>query len=82
MAIITQTGVKFQASRFTNPRDNDKRIVKQPAKMLTGPREHFFTNRIVNYWNYLSYDIFNAPLVNSFKKKLDDFIRDNPNLFV
>ena len=44
---------------------------------LTKPRTHhnlysnFFTNRVINTWNSLPYDIVNAPSLNSFKNKID-----------
>ena len=33
----------------------------------------FFTNRIVNNWNSLPYDVANATSVNSFKNKFDNY---------
>jgi len=36
----------------------------------------FFTQRVVNNWNRLSFYTVQAPSVNAFMNKLDDFLRD------
>jgi len=39
-------------------------------------RKFFFSHRSVNGWNYLPQHIIEAPSVNSFKKRLDDYYQD------
>ena len=36
-------------------------------------RKHFFSNRVVNYWNNLPLEIRSVPGVNSFKNEYDDY---------
>jgi len=39
-------------------------------------RKFFFSQRVVNSWNSLPQHIVEAPSVNSFKKRLDDYYND------
>jgi len=39
-------------------------------------RKFFFTQRVVNIWNSLPQHVVEAPSVNSFKKRLDDYYQD------
>ena len=43
-----------------------------PAKAKLELRKTFFTNRIVNVWNDIPYEIRTAPSVNSFKNQYGD----------
>lgn len=65
-----------------NLRGHDYKLVKEPAYKLRGPRCHFFSNRIVNYWNSLSSDVVNSTSLNLFKSKLDEFMENNMDIFV
>ena len=46
------------------------------------PRDHFFTNRIIPYWNALPDDVKHAPTVNSFKNRLDNFNSSQRNFTI
>jgi len=39
-------------------------------------RQRFFSQRVVNTWNRLSALVVQAPTVNNFKKRLDDWSTD------
>jgi len=39
-------------------------------------RKFFFSQRVVNSWNSLPQRVIEAPSVNSFKKRLDDYYQD------
>ena len=39
-------------------------------------KKNFFTQRVVNDWNRLTSYIVEAPSVNAFKNRLDDFLPD------
>ncbi len=41
-------------------------------------RKHFFTNRVVKIWNSFPPDVVNAPSVNAFKNRLDEFWVEQP----
>ena len=36
-------------------------------------RKHFFTQRVVNFWNSLPQSVVDADSINSFKNRLDKF---------
>ena len=55
-----------------NIRGNKHRINRQFIKNFP-QRDHFFTNRIVPYWNELPEEVINSRTVNSFKKKYDKY---------
>ena len=50
-------------------RTNGFKIIKQRTN--TTAYQHFFTNRVVNYWNGLPRHVVNVDSVNSFKNALD-----------
>ena len=41
------------------------------------PRFNFLTNRVTTIWNKLPTDVVNAPSLNSFKAKLDVWMKAN-----
>ena len=43
------------------------------AKATLELRKNFFTNRIVNVWNDIPYEIRTAPSINSFKNQYDEY---------
>ena len=53
-------------------RGNKHRINRQFIKKLP-QKDHFFTNRIIPYWNELSEEVINSRTVNTFKKKYDKY---------
>ena len=40
-------------------------------------RQHYFSLRVTDDWNNLSYEVVNAPSLDSFKSRLDKFLRDD-----
>ena len=42
-------------------------------------RKNFFTQRVVNGWNRLISHVVEAPSVNAFKNRLDNFLPDMDN---
>jgi len=47
---------------------------------MTTVRQNFFSLRIVNEWNKLPQDVVEAPLINTFKNRLDRHWHDMGNL--
>ena len=39
--------------------------------------KNWFTNRVVDEWNKLSVNVVNAETIDSFKKRLDEFMDDS-----
>ena len=66
----------FSIDRSNHTRSNGLKI--KPKRFKTLEAKHFFFNRIVNVWNKLPSDAVNSPSIESFKNKLDKFLRDNP----
>ena len=64
-------------------RGNSMRLVRQTFKSktrndfayFTTVRDHFFSNRVVGEWNDLPNNVIGAPSLNSFKARLDEFLR-------
>ena len=52
-------------------RGHDLRLHKSMANYDL--RKYFFSNRIVNVWNYLPGHVVNADTINCFKSRLDKF---------
>ena len=52
-------------------RGHDLRLHKSRAKYDL--RKYFFSNRVVNIWNFLPGHVVNADTVNCFKSRLDKF---------
>ena len=44
-------------------------------------RKFFFSNRVVDTWNSLSEEVVNAPSVNAFKNKLDNYWKKSPSVY-
>ena len=71
-----------ERERNMNTRGNDKRIYGQkfPSKEINNnyaavsSRMDFLTNRIVKDWNALPDHVVNAPSVNAFKARLDEWL--------
>ncbi len=58
----------------TNLRGHSKKLFLQRAE--NSLRKNSFAIRIVKIWNSLPEDVVNAPSINSFKNKLDEFLED------
>ena len=76
---IIQGHEKVDASKFfkfsNNPRPSryhSKQIMKQ--KFRTDVRKHFFSQRVINFWNRLPSSVVNSNSVDTFKKHLDAFL--------
>ena len=68
---------------FTRVRSNSTR---NHGFKITGKRfstteaKYFFTNRIVNIWNNLPFNVVNATTIETFKNRLDRYFITNPRL--
>ena len=68
--IYDHESTKFLLKFAVGPtRSNGFKIVKQHTN--TTACQHFFSNRVVNYWNGLPHHVVNVDSVNSFKNALD-----------
>ncbi len=63
---------------ITNLRGHSKKLFLQRAE--NNLRKNSFTIRIVKIWNSLPEEIVNAPSVNSFKNRIDEFLQHQDNL--
>jgi len=59
------------SSRHT--RGHSLKLYKRHCRLDAGK---FFSRRVVNSWNSLPQHVIEAPSVNSFKKRLDDYYQD------
>ena len=57
-------------------RNNGFKIIPRRFKSLEA--KYFFFNRIVNIWNKLPSEIVNSNSIESFKNKVDKYMKDNP----
>ena len=64
----------FSPTRSPHTRGHTQRVFKEHAVKLT--RSRSFSQRVVNDWNNLPADIVEAPSLNIFKNRLDEFWRD------
>ena len=64
----------FKFNNATNTRDHQYKLLKPASKKLV--RSQSFSIRVVNDWNSLPQEVVSAQTVNDFKKKLDDFWKD------
>ena len=61
-------------SRFRrHTRGHSLKLYKRHCRL--DARKFFFSQRVVNSWNSLPQHVIEAPSVNSFKKRLDDYYR-------
>ena len=58
----------FTRSLANSTRGHDKKLQVQKA---TGPRYHFFSERVINIWNQLSQVTISSPNINIFKSNLN-----------
>ena len=54
-------------------RNHGYKLEKQ--RVNSSQYQNFFTNRIVNVWNNLPYEVVNADTTNCFKNKLDKHMK-------
>ena len=70
---ITTQGI-FNFSDNQRLRGHNYKILKQ--RVNKSKYANFFTNRVVNMWNKLPYNIVNAKSIDNFKNLIDDFNKD------
>ena len=70
---ITTQGI-FNFSDNQRLRGHNYKILKQ--RVNKSKYANFFTNRVVNMWNKLPYNIVNAKSIDNFKSLIDDFNKD------
>ena len=56
-----------------NTRGHDWKLFKPQSKKGLQCRVHFFSQRVINYWNDLPSQVVTASSVNSFKSRLDNY---------
>ena len=64
-----------QLKKCTDKRTRGHEYKLQALKFNKNQRKHFFSVRIVSFWNKLPPNVVNADCVNVFKNKLDDFLK-------
>ena len=64
----------FKFNNAINTRGHQYKLFKPASKKLV--RSQSFSIRVVNDWNSLPHEVVSAQTVNDFKKKLDDFWKD------
>ena len=57
-------------------RNNGFKII--PKRFQSHEAKYFFFNRIVNVWNKLPSEVVNSNSIESFKNKVDKYLKDNP----
>ena len=62
------------ANNVHHLRGHKLRLYKQPCRLNL--RKNFFTQRVVNDWNRLPSYVVEAPSINAFKNRLDEFLQD------
>ena len=50
------------------------KFFKKPSHLLL--RSNFFTQRVINTWNYLPAEVASAPTISTFKASLDNYWND------
>ena len=63
----------FTLSETTQLRGHDYKLIKYRSRLDI--RKHYFSNRVVSAWNSLPRDVVAAESINSFKARLDKFIK-------
>ena len=61
----------FQIREGSRTRGHDYKIFKEHAVRL--PRRNFLSQKSTKDWNSLSQEVVNAPSINAFKNKLDEY---------
>ena len=67
-------GIFFTPSHTKNLRGNRYKLFKKTCNLQL--RDSFFSQRVVNDWNNLPDTVVSAPTVNSFKNRLDKFLKN------
>ena len=61
----------FELNKTVQRHAHSQKTLKSQFRTL--PRQHFWSNRVINMWNDLPEEAVNAPSMNIFKKLLDVF---------
>ena len=69
----------LRLSKYSRTRGHNFKLQKQTVKSEI--RKNSFSNRVIDTWNSLPYDVVNADSVNSFKSKLNRHWKTHPNKF-
>lgn len=64
----------FGDYKVTQTRGHTKKLYKEQSRLDI--RKHFFSQRVVNYWNLLPDNVVTAPSTNIFKNRLDRYWHD------
>ena len=59
----------FQRAIKTDLRGHEWKLFRQRSRLNV--RKHFFTQRVVNFWNALPSDVVKANSTNTFKNRID-----------
>ena len=68
----------FTVDRTQTTRSNGYKIVGK--RFTSNEAKHFFFNRIVNVWNGLPAQVVDSNTIETFKKRLDKYLENNPQL--
>ena len=72
--------IRIKVAESTGRRGHPYKLVKNRARLDI--RKYFFSNRVVNTWNSLPENVVMAETVNSFKARLDAYIKAKDNWFI
>jgi len=65
---------KLFTKRVSGTRGNDYKLFKNRSRLEL--RKHYFTNRVVDYWNALPNKVIEAPSVASFERRFDKYYEE------
>jgi len=63
----------FSLSDVTITRNNGLKL--QVRRFRTNIAKNFFTYKVINHWNRLPHEVVSAPSINSFKNRLDKYMK-------
>ena len=69
------TSSLFVTNSSDRTRTNGLKLTKQVTN--SSQYQHFFTNRVINYWNILPTHVVNAKSTNAFKNYIDNFFKEH-----
>ena len=64
----------FSPPKISKSRGHRKKVLKKPAVVFV--RAKSFSQRVINNWNHLPATIVEAPSLNIFKNRLDEYWKD------
>ena len=69
------TSSLFVTNSSDRTRTNGLKLTKRVTN--SSQYQHFFTNRVINYWNILPTHVVNAKSTNAFKNYIDNFFKEH-----